>query len=179
MILYTVIAPAVRLNIKISSCQYRNFHWEVKTGYLYRNSNSMEIPFHSHLDSSTVIATKFCTWHDSCAVVACAKFCCDLMASNGIMARRSFHRIWIAGKKPLVKRAPGHWFLPLQGLFRKADMFGIRPYSQFCFDHVSTFTCPKTRRTVGQRSPSLEVSIKLRDVPLKVILPRRNRRPSF
>ena len=63
--------------------------------------------FHSHLDSNTVIATKFCTWHDSCAVVACAKICCDLMASNGVMARRSFHRIWIVGKKTLVKRAPG------------------------------------------------------------------------
>ena len=35
------------------------------------------------------------------------KICCDLMASNGITARRSFHRIWIAGKKLLVKRAPG------------------------------------------------------------------------
>ena len=55
--------------------------------------------FHSHLDSNTVIATKFCTWHDSCAVVACATICCDLMASNGVMARRSFHRIRIAGKK--------------------------------------------------------------------------------
>ena len=31
------------------------------------------------------------------------------MASNGIAARRSFHRIWIAGKKSLVKRAPGAW----------------------------------------------------------------------
>ena len=39
-------------------------------------------------------------------VVACAKICCDLMASNGVIARRSFHRIWIWGKKPLVKRAP-------------------------------------------------------------------------
>ena len=67
----------------------------------------MEISFHSHLDPITVIATKFCTWHDSCAVVACAKICCDLMASNGVMARRSFHRIWIAGIKTLVKRAPG------------------------------------------------------------------------
>ena len=66
----------------------------------------MEISFHSHLDSNTVIATKYCTWHDSCAVVACAKLCCDLIASNGIPARWSFHRIWIAGKKPLVKRAP-------------------------------------------------------------------------
>ena len=50
---------------------------------------------------------QFCTWHDSCAVVACAKNFRDLMASNGITARRNFHRIWIAGKKPLVKWAPG------------------------------------------------------------------------
>ena len=28
------------------------------------------------------------------------------MASNGITARRSFHRIWIPEKKSLVKRAP-------------------------------------------------------------------------
>ena len=74
--------------------------------FFHRDSNSMEISFHSHLDSNTVIATKLCTWHDSCAVVACAKICCDLMASNGIMARQSLHRIWIAGKKPLVKWAP-------------------------------------------------------------------------
>ena len=67
----------------------------------------MEVSFHSHLDSNTVIARKFCTWHDSTAVVACAKICCDLVASNGIMARLSFHRIWIADKNPLVKRAPG------------------------------------------------------------------------
>ena len=77
-------------------------------GFLHRNSNSMEISFHSHLDSNSMIATKFCTWHDSYAVVACAKICCDLMASNGVMARRSFHRISIAGKKTLVKRAPVH-----------------------------------------------------------------------
>ena len=30
------------------------------------------------------------------------------MASNRITARRSFHRIWIAGKKSLVKRAPAN-----------------------------------------------------------------------
>ena len=54
--------------------------------------------------------TKFCTWHDTCAVLACAKFFYHLMASNGVMARRSFHRIWMAGKKTLVKRAPGHCF---------------------------------------------------------------------
>ena len=48
----------------------------------------MEILFHSHLDSNRVIATKVRTWHDSCAVVACVNFCCDLMASNEITARR-------------------------------------------------------------------------------------------
>ena len=89
------------------------FHYR----FFHRNSNSMEISFHSHLDSKIVIATKFCTWHDSCAVVACAKICCDLMASNGIMTSRSFRRIWIAGKKPLVKRAPG---VP------KAGIWGIK-----------------------------------------------------
>ena len=68
----------------------------------------MEISFHSHLDYNTVIATKFCTWHDICAVVARANICCDLMTRNGITARGSFHRIWIASKKSLVKRAPGN-----------------------------------------------------------------------
>ena len=66
----------------------------------------MEISLHFHLDSNKVITTKFCTWHDSCAVVACAQICCDLMASNGITARWSFHRIWIVSKKSLVKWAP-------------------------------------------------------------------------
>ena len=68
--------------------------------------NTIGISFHSHLNSDAVIATTFCTWHDSCAVMACAKICCDVMASNGVVARRSFHQIWIAGKKTLVKRAP-------------------------------------------------------------------------
>ena len=62
--------------------------------------------FHSHLDFNTVIATNFCTWHDSCAVVAYAKFCCELMTNNIITARRRFHRIWIAGNKPLLKQVP-------------------------------------------------------------------------
>ena len=55
--------------------------------FFHRNSNSMESLFFSHLDSNKVIATKFCTWHNSCAVVACAKICCDLMNSNSIMIR--------------------------------------------------------------------------------------------
>ena len=66
----------------------------------------MESSFHSHLDFNTVITTNFCTWHDRCAVVACAKICCALMASKGITTRRNFHRNWIAGKKSLAKRPP-------------------------------------------------------------------------
>ena len=33
-------------------------------------------------------ATNFLTWCDSCAVVACAKLCCNLMASYGIIVSR-------------------------------------------------------------------------------------------
>ena len=36
----------------------------------------------------------------------CAKSCCNLVASNWITARRSFHQIWIASKESLVKWAP-------------------------------------------------------------------------
>ena len=38
-----------------------------------------------------MIATKFCTWHDSWAVVTCAKFCCDMITSNWIRAKWNFH----------------------------------------------------------------------------------------
>ena len=52
------------------------------------NWYTIEISFHSHLDSDTVIATKFCTWHDSCVVVACEKLRCYLMADDGVTATR-------------------------------------------------------------------------------------------
>ena len=67
----------------------------------------MQISFHSHLDSNTVIATKFCTWHDSCAVVACAKICCDLMPGR----QRSYHKAkfpsnLICGQKTVSETGP-------------------------------------------------------------------------
>ena len=77
--------------------------------FFHCNSNTMEISFYSHLDSNTVIASK-----------VCAKICCDLMASNGHMVRRSFHRIWIAQ----VKRAPGQWY-PFSGL-----ILGLHPLNE-------------------------------------------------
>ena len=71
--------------------------------FYHHNSNSMKILFYTHLNSINVITTNFCTCHDSCAVMACAKLCCYLMSSNWITARKSFHRISIVSKwnKPL------------------------------------------------------------------------------
>ena len=63
--------------------------------------------FCSHLHSNKVITTIFCTRpNDSCTVVACAKLCCDLTANYWITTTRSFHRIWIASTKSLLKWAP-------------------------------------------------------------------------
>ena len=117
----------------------------------------MEISFHSHFESNRVIATKFCTWHDSCAVVACAKICRDLMASNGTTARRSFHRIWITGKKPLVKRAPEYTsFLNkcehFPALTCVCDFVCRGRYNQLCdllYFIVIPFTCSLSNETLN------------------------------
>ena len=69
----------------------------------------MEISFCSHPNTNKVIATIFGTWHDSWAVVACAKFCCDMVISNWIRAKWNVHRIWIVMEKSLMKWAPGQW----------------------------------------------------------------------
>ena len=66
----------------------------------------MEISFCSHPNTNKVIATIFGTWHDSWAVVACAKFCCDMVISNWKRAKWNFHRIWIVMEKSLVKWVP-------------------------------------------------------------------------
>ena len=46
--------------------------------------------------------------HDTTALLSwhVHKICCNLMTSNGITARRIFHRISIVGKKSLLKWAP-------------------------------------------------------------------------
>ena len=66
----------------------------------------MEISFCSHPNTNKVIVTIFGTWHDSWAVVACAKFCCDVIISNWIRAKWIFHHIWIVMEKSLVKWVP-------------------------------------------------------------------------
>ena len=72
--------------------------------FIYHNSDMMESPFWSHLFSNILVATKFCTWHDSCAVVACAKICCDLVAINWITYNKvKLRQIWIVSKEVAVK----------------------------------------------------------------------------
>ena len=52
------------------------------------------------------IATKFCTCHDSTAVVPCAKFHSDHFMTSWMRAVWNFHRIWITMEKSFVKWAP-------------------------------------------------------------------------
>ena len=49
------------------------FYW----WFFHRSSNFIQIMFSWNFMSSYHIAGNFCTCHDSCAVVACAKFCSD------------------------------------------------------------------------------------------------------
>ena len=87
----------------------------VSLTFFHRYWNSMENTFHFPLDANTVIATKCSTWHDSCAVMTCAKFCCDLMVSKGITTRQNSHWIWIAGKKSFSETGPSCMEIQLQG----------------------------------------------------------------
>ena len=50
----------------------------------------------------------FCTWHDSCAVIACAKFHSDIIPYNGVTVKLIFHRIRIMMEKLFVKWALGY-----------------------------------------------------------------------
>ena len=59
-----------------------------------------------------VITVKICAWPDSCSVVACVKFCSDMVPNDGVTRNPNiFPRIWITTENPswngpLVR----HWF---------------------------------------------------------------------
>ena len=55
------------------------------------------------------IATNFCTYHHSTAVVPCTKFCSDHCIGIEMRAKRHFHRIWIAMEK---RQWNGALFMP-------------------------------------------------------------------
>ena len=79
------------------------------------NSVSMEMSFCSHRRCGKMIATKFYTWHDSKAVVPCAKFRSDVTTYSGVTHKPIFHRIWITMDDPFVKWAPRLEYRPLKG----------------------------------------------------------------
>ena len=63
--------------------------------FFHCNSNLMEMWFFSQASCREVITMKFCTWHDSCAAVTCAKFCSDMIPFDQVTSKPIFHRIWI------------------------------------------------------------------------------------
>ena len=75
--------------------------------FFHHNFRFDENSFCPHLSCNDVIAMKFCTWHDSCAVVPCAKFCSDMTSYNGVILKPICHRIWITMEKSFMKWAPG------------------------------------------------------------------------
>ena len=75
--------------------------------FFQNNSDSMKISFCSQPRCSEVIAMKFRTWHGSCAVVPCAKFCSHMIPYNGMTLKLICHRICIMMEKSFVKWAPG------------------------------------------------------------------------
>ena len=55
------------------------------------------------------IATKFCPWHDNCAVVPWAKFCSNMMARIWIIMNHYSRQTWIVSAKLLVKWDSGFY----------------------------------------------------------------------
>ena len=102
--------------IPVSMCKYHFtdvlFLIHCCPGAHFTNVFSIEIhiwwkfTIYSVFDSDTAITTKFCTWHDSCAVLACGKICCELVANYRITGKWSFHRIWILSKKIVSEMSP-------------------------------------------------------------------------
>ena len=54
-----------------------NIHWTWLTGIFLYMTQISEVLFDYHQNTIEISSTKFCTCHDSIAVVACAKFCAD------------------------------------------------------------------------------------------------------
>ena len=108
------IVEASMCEICHSHMLYWNFHhwwinhWSPETHF--RNDFSIVIQirweFHSAPSCTELIAVKFCTWHDSCTVMACAKFCSDIIPYNGVTLKPMFYQIWITMEKIFCEMVP-------------------------------------------------------------------------
>ena len=66
----------------------------------------MEISFRSHPNYNELIAIRFGTWHNSCVVVACAKFCSIMTPNNGVTVIKIFNQILIMMERSFVTWPP-------------------------------------------------------------------------
>ena len=115
-------------------------------------------------NSDRVITSKFCTCHDSRAVVACAKICSDLMSRNRIKANIS-HQIWTMHEKSLELWPRGltanhdillchkSWMTALPWMDQQLDLT-IYMWDAFKEIHVSFFLCffPQLQNSPVHRS---------------------------
>ena len=89
------------LNVMTSTCFIYSQHHQATTWgpfherFDHYNSNLMEILFCSFPSDNKLIAMRFCTWHDSSIVVACAKFSSVMIPYNRATPIPIFHQIWI------------------------------------------------------------------------------------
>ena len=117
-----------------------SFHWKS----FICNSNLIEILFCSCVNSIKMITTKFCTWHDSCAVMTCAEICSDLWTSDQIKTQQIFHWICIANEM-----GPSSLEIVLKGIYYHDALFVSSAPSQLnplepsgpCVAEQSEFIC--------------------------------------
>ena len=76
------------------------------TIFLSYNSVSMENWFQCNSSAGYHITTKFCTCHDSTAVMLCAKFHIGHFITIWKISGWNFHHIWITMEKTFVKWIP-------------------------------------------------------------------------
>ena len=78
--------------------------------FFHHTFNSIKISCCSHPNFHELIAMKFCTWHNSSAVMAYGKVCSSVIISNGVTMKLNFHQIWIIMEKLLVRWLAGSPF---------------------------------------------------------------------
>ena len=78
-----------------SPVSYQWLYWHpFHLQYFTQDSNLWEISFCYNSIPCHWIAAKFCTCHDSCAVVTCAKFCSNHLFEIWMRPKSIFHQIW-------------------------------------------------------------------------------------
>ena len=93
----------------VAKCAIIKLTQELSHSHLH--SKSLKISFHSNPFYTKLITTKFCTCHDSCAVMTCAKFGSNLMPKNWFKATWFCNEISILGTKSLVWQSPWNQWL--------------------------------------------------------------------